>query len=198
MSWNGGEAPPYDQELPETGTVFRIVASGEGVIDAPVLLSPSDASAFERAPRLFWVAPEGLRGEVEVATDAAFRSPAAFKAVYGGGGSSSSATVDSIAAGSYFWRVILTSQSGDTIRSEVRSFSVSRTITADEADATPQSLTLLSPHPHPVSGPADCVSICRSRRTCGWRHTTLMGRRVAVLAEGNQQQGWREAVWPRD
>ncbi len=125
-----------------------------------------------------------------------FRSPAAFKAVYGGGGSSSSATVDSIAAGSYFWRVILTSQKGDTIRSDVRTFSVSRTITADEADATPQSLTLLSPSPHPVSGPAHLRFYLPRSSDVRMEAYDLMGRRVAVLAEGNQQQGWREAVWP--
>ncbi len=112
VSWNGATAPPYAQPLPETGTVFRIVASGEGVIDAPVLLSPSDASTFDRAPRLFWNAPAGLRGDVEIATDAAFRSPAAFTPVYGGGGSATSMTVDAIDAGSYFWRVVLRSQKG--------------------------------------------------------------------------------------
>ncbi len=24
----------------------------------------------------------------------------------------------------------------------------------------------------------------------------LLGRRIAILAEGNQPQGWREAAWP--
>ncbi len=202
VSWNGSvtddatDGQFYAPTLPETGTIFRIVTSGESVIDAPVLLSPVDASAFERAPRLFWAEPEGIDGEVEIAADREFRSPVAFKAVYGGGGTSSSATVDSIAAGSYFWRVILQSQSGDTIRSGVRTFSVNQTITANEADALPQSLTLLSPSPHPVSGPSRLRFYLPMSSEVRMEAYDLMGRRIAILADGAQSQGWREAAWP--
>ncbi len=197
VNWNGGGPPlPIEQPLPEQGTVFRIVVSGESAIDTPVLLSPSDASAFDAAPRFYWAEPDGIDGKVEIAADRGFRSPVPFTAVYGGGGSESSATIDAIDAGSYFWRVVLVSQQGDSVRSDVRTFSVSRTITADEVEAAPQSLTLLSPSPHPVSGPARLRFYLPASGEVRMEAYDLMGRRVAILTDGAHPQGWREAAWP--
>ncbi len=196
VSWNAGNQPPYAQELPEEGTVFRIVVSGESAIDAPVPLSPADATSFDTAPRLYWAQPEGITATVEVATDIDFRSPVPFTAVYGGGGAESSATIDAIDAGSYFWRVVLVSQQGDSVRSAARSFTVSQTITSNEAAETPQSLTLLSPAPHPINGPSRLRFFLPTSGEVRMEAYDLMGRRIAVLAEGAQAQGWSEAAWP--
>ena len=57
-------------------------------------------------------------------------------------------------------------------------------------------MTLLSPAPHPVSGPSRLRFYLPQSSDVRMEAYDLMGRRIAILAEGTQPQGWRETVWP--
>lgn len=52
INWNGGEQPPFDQDLPEQGTVFRLTTSKT---------VPIDTFTFTATPPAeIWTGPEGL------------------------------------------------------------------------------------------------------------------------------------------
>lgn len=199
VSWNGsiGDAADgnfYDPVLPEIGTVFYLDFSPGEDPQPAVLLSPASGTTLDSTPYLLWTGP----GDAELSRDADFASSVDAMRTPGGGGTSESVSVDRLEAGTYWWRVRSQALDGSPVVSEARSFTLTRTITSTGTDEAPRSLTLLSPAPHPISGPARLRFFLPQPADAQMEAYDLLGRRVAVLFEGARPAGWSEAAWPSE
>ena len=143
VSWNGSNGSAsagdfYDPTLPEEGTVFRILTEGASPLDTPRLTGPPDGTAFDRPPTLYWQQPEGATATIELSRTASFASTVPFVGRYQQR-AAAHATIDQVEAGTYYWRAVIATALGDTVRSQARTFSVSGAIVSVEESEAPQT-----------------------------------------------------------
>ena len=193
---NFGEAAPYPQALPETGTVFRIV-TGDVRVDAPVLTGPSDGSTVAENDLLTWIVPEGIPGvQLQIADVPDFsRTLVDFNL-----GSARRTDIPTIEPGVYYLRV----RSRGLVNSAwsgVRSYEIATptAIAPEEMLPTAQDIEVVA-FPNPFDARVTFRFGLDAVRPVQFMLFDVIGRQVAVLHDAPLSAGWqrcrlRARIW---
>ena len=193
VQWNAGEAPPYEVELPEPGTTFRIVVDK---LPAPVLSSPGDnrLSPLDQTT-LYW---QGTFPpfQLQIATDELFENNLinAFPL------ETTSYHVEHLNEGqSYFWRVRTVDSEGNGIgywsatwQFELSSDPVS---TALDAASFQQGFSLGINYPNPFRSHTWIQYRIPESAPVHLAVYDVLGRQVSVLVDAINTPGLYKVAW---
>jgi hypothetical protein len=174
---DGGTAPPYAVELPESGTVFRISQLSRGP-SHPELLSPANETLLETDSITFYWMTKGERSDFQLSRTADFSA-----LVYDFSLVDSGLRLQVPDKGLYFWR-IRTAADG--------SWSATWSFTTLEKPGTAKNddpVAEFRAFPNPASGPTTIQFYLRESGEVSLTISDALGRRVATPLEGYRLKG---------
>ncbi len=185
----------FNQDMPEEGTVFRILTERP---PAPIPSAPTGDSVVEAGPVLFyWSAFRAEGATLEVARDADFRQ----LLLVLDSAEPGRAQMSAVEPGTYWWRV---TDAAGTASDPVRFF-VGTAVGTEGAGGSavgggangdlPQEFALLAPWPNPSAGSVTVPFELPEPARATLRVFDVLGREVATLIDRDLLAGRHEAVW---
>ncbi len=189
VQWNGGHMPPYEVELPEPGTIFRIKTD---LSDSPLLAAPANHEIrTSKTTSLFWHAPPA-QFQLQVDISPEFTAPVLdvsdleippFE------------TEDLQDDQTYYWRVRMFSKSGFQVSdwSETWQFTIPLNVGVDEDPEGPLLYALSQSYPNPFQYSTRIRYAIEKQGNVQLEVYDTLGRRIRVLINQQQPAGWHEA-----
>ena len=195
VQWNGGETPLYTADLPEAGSIFRIVLDP---FPTPIPSAPNDG-AFTSifGTELFWTSAfDGY--QIQIDTSPTFAAPIVDTT---GTANLGFAFEEPVANQTYFWRVRAAARPGAIFSewSEIRQFTpIVSGVTTEPELPLPESLTVDGNYPNPFQLNTTIRYALPEPLPVRIDVFDVLGRRVATVLDETQNAGWHEAIFSAD
>lgn len=192
VQWNGGSEPPFETDLPEPGTIFRIITDLK--IPPPLHAAPVNNTILSsQSTTLFWNANPNMYYELQIDTAPDFANP---DLTLTGLSNMFYEATDLPKNNTYYWRVRMASQSGFEASdwSEAWQFTIPLNVSTDEVSGI-QTFSLEQSYPNPFQSDTRIRYALPEATEVHLAIFDTLGRRVRILVNGQQSAGWHEALF---